>query len=460
MQQWLPDLKSVLCALLTLAFAGVAASAERNSAERGYEFLIQHSMTPALWSQKAYENAWKQWGLSARPANYAEAFRQRYGLHEAPFDNKGRPLGLLAARSLMLVRADNLAGTGIVNNCLLCHAGRVAGQTILGAPNAALDLQTLFEELSAAEGITLNLPFQFSYTRGTIDPVNPLTFLMQFREPDLQLRTKPLEFGFSRYVCSDPPAWWLLKKKKTRDWTGGVDVRSTRVDMVNLLSPLNSANYIKSQAGNFADISAYLLTVAAPRYPFAIDQEQAGRGRLVFQNNCSRCHGTYGKDGTYPNKIVELDVIGTDRTLAESLRPELGDYFRKSWLAQELGADGKPYTFTENPGYQAPPLDGVWATAPYFHNSSVPTIYHVLNSKARPKFFTRTYRSEKEDYDPAHLGLKFTAVDEPADSKLPAYERRKVYDTTLPGRTNTGHTFGDKLTEEQRMQVIEYLKTL
>ena len=41
-----------------------------------------------------------------------------------------------------------------------------------------------------------------------------------------------------------------------------------------------------------------------------------------------------------------------------------------------------------------------------------------------------------------------------------AAERRKVYDTTLPGRSNGGHTFGDKLTEEERAAVIEYLKTL
>jgi putative ABC transport system substrate-binding protein len=43
---------------------------------------------------------------------------------------------------------------------------------------------------------------------------------------------------------------------------------------------------------------------------------------------------------------------------------------------------------------------------------------------------------------------------------LPAIERRKVYDTTQPGRGNGGHTFGDRLTEAERRAVIEYLKTL
>lgn len=136
------------------------------------------------------------------------------------------------------------------------------------------------------------------------------------------------------------------------------------------------------------------------------------------------------------------------------------DYLNKTWLAQQTGPEGKPYQFTHNHGYQAPPLDGVWATAPYFHNGSIPTVYHVLNSKARPTRFTRSYQTEKEDYDPVKLGWKITELSEPMDPRQPASEQRKTYDSTLRGRGNTGHTFGDKLSEEERMAVIEYLKTL
>jgi hypothetical protein len=65
-----------------------------------------------------------------------------------------------------------------------------------------------------------------------------------------------------------------------------------------------------------------------------------------------------------------------------------------------------------------------------------------------------------EDYDPVKLGWKITALDKPAEASMPAIERRKIYDTTLPGRSNAGHRYGDKLTEEERMAAIEYLKTL
>ena len=227
--------------------------------------------------------------------------------------------------------------------------------------------------------------------------------------------------------------------------------------MVNLFTPLNSADYIKKQEQAFADISAFLLSLEAPRYPFPIDAALASRGKGVFKENCARCHGA---DGHYPNKIVPLDEIGTDPLLQQAVTPAFVEIFNKSWLAREIGEDGKPIQATHHKGYQAPPLDGVWATAPYFHNSSSPTVYHVLNSKARPRFFTRSYRTGKEDYDPVNLGWKITVLDRGADAKAIGYERRKIYDTTQPGQANGGHTFGDDLSEDERMAVIEYLKTL
>jgi len=138
-------------------------------------------------------------------------------------------------------------------------------------------------------------------------------------------------------------------------------------------------------------------------------------------------------------------------------RPDTGN---ESWLAQETGPDGKPFQFTNHQGYQAPPLDGVWATAPYFHNGSAPTLYHVLNSKDRPRVFTRSFRTEKEDYDTVKVGWKITVLERAPADTAPAAARRKVYDTTQPGRGNGGHTFGDDFSEEQRLAVLEYLKTL
>ncbi|HEV3205289.1 MAG TPA: cytochrome c [Gemmataceae bacterium] len=437
--------------VLALLPVPLSMAAEKTPADRGRDIMFNHSLNPAVWSLKAYDNVWKQWGVPAKPADYAKALMDRYGLQAAPFENGGRPMGLIESK--------NIFGKGIVNNCLLCHAGTIAGQTIIGLGNASLDLQSLFDDLSAADGVRLDVPFQFSYVRGTIDPVNPTTFLFQFRDENLNLR-KPINLPLSRDVCSDPPAWWLIKKKQTRDWTGVVDARSTRIDMVNLLTPLNSGDYIRKQEGAFADIASYLLTIPAPKYPFPVDAAQAARGRQLFTQNCAKCHGTNGSDGQYPNQIVPLETLGTDPLLAKAMSETMVDRLNKSWLAKEIGPDGRPIDFAHNIAYQAPPLDGIWATAPYFHNGSVPTVYHVLNSKARPKIHTRSYKTGKEDYDSEKLGWKFTVLDQSPSPNLPPHERRKIYDTYEPGRGNAGHTFGDKLTEEERMAVIEYLKTL
>ncbi len=451
MRRWLLWLAVTVTCGLVLSPDSASGMGGSTAAEQGQEVVLRHPLNPALWSLKAYENAWKQWGLAERPVDYDRTFRERYGLLAASYDNHGLPLGLMESRSLW--------GKGIVNNCLLCHAGRVAGRTYIGLGNASLDLQSLFDELSAADHLKLGLPFQFSYVRGTIDAVSPVAFLMSFRDADLNVQ-KPVDLPLCKDVCSDPPAWWLIKRKKTRDWTGGIDARSTRVDLVNLLSPFHSGAHIKKQEQVFADILAFLHSIEPPKYPFAIDGQVAERGRTVFNQRCARCHGTYGPDGKYPNKIIPLEKIGTDPVLAEAVSEKTIAYLNKSWLAQEVGADGKRYQFTHHLGYQAPPLDGIWATAPYFHNGSVPTIYHVLNSKARPNIFTRSFHTGEEDYDPIQVGWKVQERDKAPDSASPGIERRKVYDTTQRGRSNGGHRYGDELTEEERLAVIEYLKTL
>src|SRR5262249_30994842 len=202
--------------------------------------------------------------------------------------------------------------------------------------NHALDLQTLFEDFSVAGGIKLDVPFEFSYVRATIDPTTPVAFLMGFRDPDLNVQ-KQVKLDYFRDACSDPPAWWLLKRKKTRDWTGSISVESTRVDMANLLSPINSAEFIKRHEPNFADIKAFILTVESPKYPFAIDEKRAAQGKELFADNCAKCHGTYGDKRSYPNKVVPLDKIGTDPLLAETFTERNGEFFNRSWFGQEPG---------------------------------------------------------------------------------------------------------------------------
>jgi hypothetical protein len=113
-------------------------------------------------------------------------------------------------------------------------------------------------------------------------------------------------------------------------------------------------------------------------------------------------------------------------------------------------------------GYQAPPLDGIWASAPYLHNGSVPTLYALLKSSARPARFLRPPSTDLEHYDVHQAGWKFHELSdrEVSESKRSKFQAHFLYDTSRFGLGNQGHTFGDKLSDLERMDLIEYLKTL
>ena len=116
------------------------------------------------------------------------------------------------------------------------------------------------------------------------------------------------------------------------------------------------------------------------------------------------------------------------------------------------------------PHYRARPLDGVWATAPYLHNGSVPTLHAMLvPQNERPKSFCVGTRQ----FDPKDVGLKM----EPT----PCATGLTTFDATELGNSNLGHSFegteteirrrprgviGPALTPEQRDSLVEYLKTL
>jgi Cytochrome c len=440
--------------LLVLWFIGALLSPVSTSAgdgeavKRGKKALEGRAFIPAAWSVEAYENAWKHWQPkpAKAPANYDEAFRAYYGLHPAPFENGRYPMGLRVGPD----------GKGLTIDCMICHGGSIDGKSYIGLGNSTLDLQALFEDLNAASGRKEKLPHKYTNVRGTNEAFGSAEFLIGFRNPDLTLRKQPIFAAVRDEVCEDTPAWWHLKKKRTMYHTGSTGARSVRALMQFMLEPSNTPEKFAKEEAVFRDIQAYLLSLRSPKYPFAINEKLAAKGQELFVKNCAECHGSYGEKVEYPSKIVAHERIGTDATRLSGLTSRYFDFYNASWFAQE-----KPMGFksTKATGYQAPPLDGVWATAPYLHNGSVPTLYDMLNSKTRPKIFTRSFATDEAAYDKVKVGWKIEVLQETPKNASPI-EGRKIYDTTQPGRGNGGHTFGDALNDTQRSALIEYLKTL
>jgi mono/diheme cytochrome c family protein len=432
-----------------------ARASDPDAAARGRKVLETRVFNPRMWAHAAYDDAWKLWDTNAetRPSPYRQAFQEHYGLHRAPWGNDKYPMGLREQTGLL--------GKGLTTDCFLCHASSILGKSYVGLGNASLDVQAFFEDMNRGSGITRKLPFTFCNVRGTSEAGGMAVFLLSFREPDLSLRLRRLDLGLRDDLCEDVPALWLLRKKKTMYHTGTGNARSVRALMPFMLLPGNGLAEFEKAEPDFADLQAYFLSLVPPKFPYPIDHDLAGRGESLFNRHCSRCHGTYGKDWTYPNKVVPIEIIDTDRRRYDGFSERFGRHYNRSWFGQErIGGreDGSPLTPAR--GYQAPPLDGIWATAPYLHNGSVPTVYHMLNSKTRPRIFTRSFRTDAAAFDPVKLGWKVQILESGADAGLTPYERRKIYDTRLPGRGNGGHRFGDALTEEERWAVIEYLKTL
>ena len=253
-------------------------------------------------------------------------------------------------------------------------------------------------------------------------------------------------------------------------------------------------------------VEGMLDRLAPPSWPEdvlgRIDRNKAKAGKALFAENCAGCHNMWPYRMTEPNKFGKQFVlvgltpqtdVGTDKAQFEALRPvaitgELSKFlppeFRDKPLlppfvfstvlgvvvrevaerklklteAAEVDLHGYRERSTARPPehvYKAAPREGVWATAPFLHNGSVPNLYEMLLPAAErtKKFYLGG------DFDPVKVGL---------DTK--AQSGSFLIDTTLVGNSNSGHSFqngprgdgvvGPLLTDEQRWALVEYLKSI
>jgi hypothetical protein len=120
-------------------------------------------------------------------------------------------------------------------------------------------------------------------------------------------------------------------------------------------------------------------------------------------------------------------------------------------VRQTFGAGGTLITFDSpvpatsiNFAYKARPLNGIWATAPYLHNGSVPNLDTLLKPPAQRN---EKFRVGSREFDPVKVGFRTDEGD---------FE----FDPTSPGNLSDGHKYQHEFTDTERKQLIEYLKSL
>ena len=274
---------------------------------------------------------------------------------------------------------------------------------------------------------------------------------------------------------------WSADHKQLVDgggqWNGNIPIPMFR----NLAAELTMGFGEETDVRVAAFAETLLENLSAPVYPFAVDMDKAKKGSDLYQQNCGACHrphnGEVYRIGTdtgrahvvtdaiargarygftkicSPDKSVDMPGMGSIKPCAKFEGVSLVD---KAEFAMMSPA--------QHDGYNALPLGGVWAQAPYLHNGSVPTIYHLLVPNERPVIFMKS----RLDYDQQLLGFSWKITANKPDTKEEGYQ----YDThAIPAFSSAGHdkdiTIGQhryKLDwsddKDGAMAIIEYMKTL
>ncbi len=372
--------------------------------------------------------------------------------------------------------ATSQEGARIVSaNCMLCHAGRINGELVIGLGAHDRDFTGDQVALIDFAGTLISDPTdraawqRFRDRTSAIAPwsrtstvgVNPAdsftAALMAHRDPTtMAWSNEPLvPLPPEVVVPVDVPPWWRMSKKSSMFYNASGRGDHARIMMAASLLCTETVAEATLIDAAFVDVRAWISSsVKVPVWPFSIDANLASQGEDVYAEHCADCHGSHAEGARYPNQLVPLADVGTDPMLVEG-ESEFAARFVQ-WFAQSFW--GETSRLDPQLGYIAPPLDGIWATAPFLHNGSVPTLEALLDSSKRPTYWTRTFAST--DYDEAAAGWKHTAVDHGQAAEPDAAKRVRIYDTTLQGYSNAGHTFGDVMRDDERRALLEYVKTL
>jgi endo-cleaving rubber dioxygenase len=432
------------------------------------------NLSSSTFPASMYNEVWRVWGgYVERPANFDELAAERYGSAFGPSPNPyplpGEDPDLTNGGSGKLPELFTQLRSGqygdwsgeITVTCHGCHSGNVgSGQPgdgpglMYGGGSSLADLNLFLRDFlalgyEASAAVVLNL----NHTRGRNDAslIN-LAFAAgggSANSPETFVGV--LNSGSTADM--DTPAWWNMGHRPAKFVDGVFPMDSPRVDAVFYAPTIGITPQGQAwMRENGPDLNAWVEALKSPPYPYPIDTALAEQGAVLFhtldlwapeRNNpvrrpqgngsCASCHGAYA--ARYVNDPafldtpelegiaayqVPLDIIGTDpeRLLAnnESVQTAGRDSFFGYPPTKDTSQDCGPQNAEalrgdRELGYLAPPLYGIWASAPYLHNGSVPNLWELLKPSERKRIWRRASKPKPALPLPNTLGNTIMGYD-------------------------------------------------
>ncbi len=401
-------------------------------------------------------------------------------------------------------------GTAMTIGCAECHSANLFGKRIIGLTNRFPRANEFF--LYGVKGIGLSNSYFFKDATGAtegerllfkrakdnaifIESKKPAALgldtslahvamslshraLDEFATKDAKVARSPREEPLRNFVSdSKPGVWWNIKYKNR--WLLDGSVVSGNPIFTNLIwneigrgSDLQELEKWLDQNDQIVrDLTTAVTASEAPAVtdffdPTRIKLDSAKRGELLFRSSCTGCHGQYEKAWNLPQAslLSQIELLKTTKVFYHQQTPvvDVGTdpnrYLSVASLLQlnQLSISKKNgIVIEQQKGYVPPPLVGIWARWPYFHNNSAPNLCAVISIAAdRPKkFWVGEANNQEQDFDFECNGYPIKNV--PAEWK----QSNRLFDTSKSGLANTGHEIAN-FTDSEKKDLIQFLQTL
>lgn len=460
---------------------------------------------------KGEEGFYKWLGLIPYPDKGAK------GIFKIPYPGGVRPDYYMGVSFLR----DENGAEGLTFSCAVCHTATVFGKRVMGLNNKGVRANEVFVLVKKYAPMTPKFLFgkllggtqeevdMFARTKENLKSVGaikpqvlgldtsfPLVALsLAKRNPDpsatysKKYQKNPRYNKLSHFVAdSKPMPWWNLKYK-TR-WLSDGSIVSGNPALTNFLwneigrgtDLVKLEHWMKTNTKIIEETTASVFATKAPHWTdffdaSTIDIEKAKRGEVIFNNSCKKCHGRYEKAWSLSNAefLSSKELLKTstvfyhEKTIIKNVGTDPNRWMAMGEFSDALNnlaiSKWMNTVIVPQEGYVPPPLVGIFARYPYFHNNSIPNLCELMKKPGnRTKFYIAgPSNNATTDYDSECMGY-------PVGKRRPfswAKLKDSYYDATKPGLGNGGHSRMfytkagvEKISKQGKAELMEFLKTL